>query len=238
MTYSLAALSVTWLLLMFTSPVYCAEPASPPEGSGSDAGCPEEGFQSLFDGKTLEGWTPRDNAGYVVRDGTLVSVEGKSENLYTKREFADFVLRFEFKLTPGANNGVGIRAPRRGSPSYQGMEIQVLDHDHPRYENLKPWQAHGSVYGIVPAKRGYLKPVGEWNSEEIRCEGSQIRVTLNGHDIVDADLEDAARDGTIDGRDHPGLRRDSGHIVLCGHRDEVAFRNIRIKELSRPADSD
>ncbi len=195
----------------------------------------DEGFTPLFDGKSLDGWQGGTD-GYKVEEGCIVSLPKGSRNLATVKEYSDFDLKFEFKLTPGANNGIGIRVPteeegQRIDPAYKGMEIQVLDDASDRYKDIKPWQHHGSVYGIVPAKTGFLKPAGEWNSEEIIVKGKQIKVILNGETIVDADLEKASESGTIDGREHPGLKRDSGHICFCGHGAEVWFRNLRIKEL-------
>ncbi|HZN36696.1 MAG TPA: DUF1080 domain-containing protein [Pirellulaceae bacterium] len=190
----------------------------------------EEGFTPLFDGKTLEGWQGGKD-GYVIKDETIVSQPRGSGNLYTAKEYGDFHLKFEFKLTPGANNGIGIRTPLTGDPAYVGMEIQVLDDTSDRYKGLKDYQHHGSVYGVVPAKTGHLKPAGEWNSEEIILKGKQIKVILNGETIVDADLEKASTPKTIDGKEHPGLKRDKGHICFCGHGAEVAFRNLRIKSL-------
>ncbi|GAB6165699.1 hypothetical protein JCM19992_16990 [Thermostilla marina] len=186
----------------------------------------KDGFVLLFDGKTLDGWIG-DTKGYVVENGAIVCKPGG--NLYTEKEYADFVFRFEFKLTPGANNGIGIRTPTGCDAAYCGMEIQVLDNTSERYKNLQPYQYHGSIYGVVPAKRGFLKPVGEWNEEEIRCDGPHITVTLNGTVIVDADISKITE--TMDHRDHPGLHRKSGHIGFLGHGSRVEFRNIRIKEL-------
>lgn len=188
----------------------------------------EAGFVSLFDGKTLDGWIG-DTKGYVVEDGLLVCKPGG--NLYTEKEYADFIFRFDFKLTPGANNGVGIRTPSDCNAAYCAMEIQILDNTAKQYEHLQPYQYHGSIYGVVPAKRGFLKPVGEWNTEEIRCQGSRVTITLNGTVIVDADL--AEIDEPMDHRDHPGLHREKGHIGFLGHGTRVEFRNIRIKELPR-----
>jgi hypothetical protein len=185
-----------------------------------------EGFVSLFDGKTLKGWRG-DVKGYAVVDGTMVCKPGG--NLFTEKQYANFVLRFEFKLPPGGNNGVGIRTPAEGNPAYVGMEIQILDDGHEKYKDIHPWQAHGSIYGVVPAKRGFLKPVGQWNQEEIRAEGGRIRVTLNGTVILDADISKIEK--TADGHEHPGLHNARGHIGWLGHGDPVAFRNVRIKEL-------
>ncbi len=194
---------------------------------------PEEaadGYVLLFNGKNLDGWQGSVN-GYAAEDGLLRCKAKGGGDLYTQDEYADFSLRFEFKLTPGANNGIGIRAPRKGNPAFDGMEIQVLDNTAPRYANLKPYQYHGSVYGVVPAKKGHLKPVGEWNQQEIRCQGRQITVILNGETIVDANLDEAATPETLDHRPHPGLKRDTGHIALLGHGHDVYFRNIRVKPL-------
>ncbi|HEY2413656.1 MAG TPA: DUF1080 domain-containing protein [Pirellulaceae bacterium] len=196
----------------------------------------EEGFKPLFDGKTLDGWQ-NGKDGYVIQDECIVSQPKGSGNLATVKEYSDFDLKFEFKLTPGANNGIGIRVPdetpgERLDPAFKGMEIQVLDDSSEKYAGkIKEWQHHGSVYGVVAAKTGFLKPAGEWNHEEIIARGKHITVILNGETIVDADVAKASENGTLDGKAHPGLARDSGHICFCGHGAEVWFRNLRIKEL-------
>jgi hypothetical protein len=168
----------------------------------------------------------------VVKDGTIV-VEPKlgGGNLYTAQEYSDFIMRFEFKLTPGANNGLGIRTPMNVNAAYQGMELQILDNTADKYKNLRDYQFHGSIYGVVPAKRGYLKPVGMWNFQEVIANGKQITVKLNGTTIVDADIDKAGTPKTMDGNDHPGLKRDKGYIAFCGHGDKLAFRSLRIKIL-------
>lgn len=202
--------------------------AATPENE-SVTGKEEEGFVSLFNGTDLTGWTG-DTIGYTAEDGVLVAKP--LGNLYTEAEYGDFVLRFEFKLTAGANNGIGIRVPLTKKASTEGMEIQILDDTAEKYKDLKPYQYHGSIYGIVPAERGHLKPLGEWNEQEIRVEGTKVTVTLNGAVIVDADLA-PYRNGqpTPDDKKHPGLQRDSGHISLAGHSTELFFRNLRIKPL-------
>ena len=191
------------------------------------------GFVSLFNGKNLDGWTG-NKAGYRVENGAIVVHLGEDSsvgNLYTEKEFGNFVLRFQFKLTPGANNGIGIRTPLEGDAAYVGMEIQVLDNTANEYKDLHPYQYHGSVYGVIPAKRGYLKPVGQWNEEEIRADGTKIKITLNGHVIVDGDIASSIANGTMDHKSHPGLGNKKGHIGFLGHGSVVYFRNIHIKTL-------
>ena len=156
---------------------------------------------------------------------------GRSGNLYTEKEYEDFNFRFEFLLTPGANNGLGIRAPLSGDAAYGGVELQILDNTASIYANLKPYQYHGSLYGVAPAERGHLKPVGEWNSQEVIIKGDRYQVILNGTKILDVDAKKATKNGTMDGKDHPGLKRDKGHIGFLGHGSELKFKNIRIKEL-------
>jgi len=191
----------------------------------------EEGFASIFDGQSLKGWQGGTGA-YEVKDGAIVCLkDGKGGNLYTEKEYANFVLRFEFKLTPGANNGIGIRAPREGDAAFVGMEIQVLDNDDPAYKGIQDYQTHGSVYGVLPGKRGFLKKTGEWNTEEILCDGKHVKVILNGETITDGDIEKASTPHTIDKREHPGLKRDKGFICFCGHGAHVEFRTLRVKEL-------
>jgi alpha-L-fucosidase len=190
-----------------------------------------EGFVPLFNGRDLNGWTGNTKC-YLVNNGTIILDPNLGwGNLYTVDEYADFIFRFEFRLTPGANNGLGIRTPMSGDPAYVGMEIQILDDTSPEYSNLSPYQYHGSIYGVVPAKRGHLKPIGEWNSEEVIAKGRQVKVKLNGITIVDANLDKASTPQTMDEHNHPGLKRDRGHIAFCGHPGRVEFRNIRIKIL-------
>jgi hypothetical protein len=193
-----------------------------------------EGFVPLFNGRDLDGWTG-DTRGYAAQDGKIViRPELASGNLYTAKEYVEFALRFEFKLPPAGNNGLGVRAPLEGDAAYAGMELQILDDSSPVYWDLAPHQFHGSVYGIVPARRGFLRPPGEWNAQEVTVQGRRVKVVLNGVTIVDADLDQAAAGGMPDGRGHPGLKRKSGHIGFLGHGSLVEFRNIRLKEKILP----
>lgn len=192
----------------------------------------KEGFRVLFDGTNLNEWTG-NKKDYVVESGNIVLYPSQNfgGNLYTKEQFDNFIFRFEFMLTPGANNGLGIRAPLEGDAAYGGMELQILDNDAPVYKNLQIYQYHGSVYGVIPAKRGYLKPVGEWNYQEVIADGDHIKIILNGTTILDGNIREASKNGTIDKRDHPGLLNKTGHIGFLGHGSLVKFRNIRIKPL-------
>ncbi|MFN0165935.1 MAG: DUF1080 domain-containing protein [Bryobacteraceae bacterium] len=192
----------------------------------------EKGFVPLFNGKNLEGWQlfQGKGPGYIVENGMLVCPANGGGNLFTVNEYANFILRFEFKLEDGSNNGVGIRAPLSGDTAYQGMEIQILDDGSAKYRAwLKPAQFHGSIYDVVPAKQGFKKPTGEWNQEEILASGRKVKVTLNGHVIVDADLDDVKDQAVL--KKHPGLLRTTGHIGFLGHDTRVELRNIRVRVL-------
>lgn len=173
----------------------------------------DQGFISIFDGKTLTGWKG-STKGYVAEDGVLVCLKKGGGNLFTVQEFGDFIFRFEFKLEPGGNNGVSVR----------GHEIQILDDDAPEHKNLKACQYHGSIYCKVPAKRGHTKPAGQWNTEEICCQGSHWKVTVNGTVTVDVDIAKV-----------PGLedlaKRGKGPLGFLGHGTRVEFRNLRVKKL-------
>jgi hypothetical protein len=188
-----------------------------------------EGFQDVFDGKTLDGWAgPIDQ--YEVKDGAIVCKPHKGGTIYTKDEYTDFVARVEYKLPPGGNNGLAIRYPGKGDTAYVGMcEVQVLDDTAKQYEKLDPRQYNGSVYGMVAAQRGFLRPVGEWNFEEVTVRGPHIKVELNGTVIVDADVSKVTQ--YMANSPHPGKDNKSGHFGFAGHSDPVAFRNIQIKKL-------
>lgn len=191
----------------------------------------DDGFVKLFNGNDLSGWTGAVDS-YEVVNGAIRCKQGKGGVLHTSDEYADFVARVEFKLPPGGNNGLAIRYPGQGDTAYVGMcELQVLDNEHPKYAKLDPRQAHGSAYGMAAAYRGYHRPVGEWNYQEVTVKGSQIRVELNGNVILNTDLGPITE--FMANSPHPGKDRAKGYFGFAGHSDPVEFRNVSIKALPR-----
>jgi hypothetical protein len=190
-----------------------------------------KGFEDVFNGKDFTGWAgPIDQ--YEVKDGAIVCKPHKGGTIFTKDEYSDFVARVEYKLPPAGNNGLAIGYPGHGDTAYVGMcEVQVLDDSAKAYEKLDPRQYNGSIYGIVAAHRGYLRPVGEWNFEEVTVKGPTIKVELNGTVIVDADVSKVTQ--YMANSPHPGKDRKTGHFGFAGHNDPVAFRNVRIKRLEQ-----
>ncbi len=190
---------------------------------GSDAG-----FQSIFNGHDFSGWTG-DTENYEIVDGAIVCRKSKGGDVFTKKQYSDFIARLEFRLPAGGNNGIAIRYDGKGRPHLDGIELQVIDSEHPKYAQLDPRQYHGSAYGLAAAHRGYLRPTGEWNFQQITVRGAKIKVELNGFTILDADLSQVkeSKDGALP----PGVKRKSGHFGFAGHNDPVAFRNISIREL-------
>jgi hypothetical protein len=188
----------------------------------------QEGSTPLFDGKTTAGWetvqSPEGN--WFVQDGILVT-KGDGGWLSTAKEYGNYSLGLDFKMSEGSNSGVFLRTPRKGDPAYVGMEIQLLDDDADKYKALKPFQYTGSVYGVIATKRGSLKPHDEWNSMEIRVDGPKIVIKLNGNVIIDGKLDEHPDEV----KTHPGLLRKGGYIGLQSHGGRVEFKNITIKEL-------
>lgn len=192
-----------------------------------------EGFTSIFDGKDFAGWTGGLD-GYEVADGAIRGKKGHGGVLYTEKEYSDFVVRLEFKLPPAGNNGLAIRYPGKGNAAYDGMcELQILDSEHEKYKTLDARQFHGSAYGMIPAVRGYLRDVGEWNFEVVTVKGSHLTVELNGSVILDGDLSQVKE--FMANSPHPGKDTTSGHFGFAGHNDPVEFRHIEIRELTKMA---
>ncbi len=187
-------------------------------------------YVPLFNGKDLTGWK---GEGYVVEDGNIVCTP-KGRALMTEQTFANYVLDFEFLLQPGSNNGLGIHYPGHGDGAYTGMEIQILEDSHPKYKDLKDYQFHGSLYTLAAARRGALKPPGEWNRQRVTVMGPLVKVELNDQLILDASLDELAAKHPK----HEGVKRRSGHIAFLGHGDRVAFRKIHIGELPPAANGD
>lgn len=200
----------------------------------------DEGYKSIFNGTDFTGWAgPVEN--YEIRENAITCKPNKGGWPYYNQELSDFEVKLEFKLPPGGNNGLSIRYPGKGDTAYVGMcELQILDDTDKQYETLDPRQYCCSIYGVVPAHRGYLRPVGEWNFEHVTVKGHAIKVELNGTTVVDADVSHFnPEDGSqfMHNSKHPGLLRDKGFFGFAGHNDPVEFRNIFLKTLdSAPAE--
>ncbi len=231
------------VLLVACAPATLPPPTAEPKVVAVDAAKEKaDGFVPLFDGTTLTGWVG-DTKGYKVESlpnggaensgvAPAIVCQPGGTNLLTKDEYADFEFRFEFLLTPGANNGIALRSPTEGDPAYVGFESQILDNTADQYKGLKIWQYHGSLYGIAPATATALRPVGQWNSETITMRGRLVKIELNGVVIVDINLDTAAPNGkTVSDHKVEGLTRTQGHLGFCGHGDRVAYRNLRVRKL-------
>ena len=192
----------------------------------------EEKWTPLFNGVDFTNWGgagKTEHVGYYVNDGEIHATPA-CRFLTSDREYKHYRFRFEFKLTPGANNGLGIHYPGTGDPAYTGMEIQMLDNTAEKFADLKDWQYHGSLYTLAAAKKGHLKPVGAWNLQEvIVAPDHTVRVLLNGTEILKTDLKKARKAHPK----HQGAKRQQGHLVFCGHKDIISLRNLQIQELTK-----
>lgn len=203
-----------------------------------------KGFEPIFNGKNLDGWAieekgPVKTPGDVmeIKDGTLIWRNGRGGTPYWNQELKDFQVRLAFKLPPGGNNGLAIRYPGKGNTAYDGMtELQIIDENYYGARNqpdkkLDLRQYHGSAYGMVPAARGYLRPIGEWNFQEVTVKGSTLKVELNGTVILDTDLKNVDLTTVMANSKHPGKDRTSGFLGLAGHTDPVQFKDLAVKKL-------
>ena len=218
--------AVVLLSALLAFPAWSADLISGAEGAKARA-VDEAGFVSLFNGRDLTGWA---GSGWAVEDGAMVCHGGFLT--WKQQPFTNFILRFEVKLSPGANNGLNFR-----SRNSSWNEIQILDESHPGYATIHDYQAPGSLYGVVAARRGASKPVGQWNTQEVMADGTHIKVTLNGTVVVDVDLSRLDLNKCLDGNAHLSLRDPSGDLGWLGHLNAeekegpVYLRNIRIKML-------
>jgi hypothetical protein len=191
----------------------------------------QSGFEPVANGRDFAGWSGPTQE-YEIKDGAICCQAGKGGTIFTDKEYADFAARLQFKLPRGGNNGLAIRYPGKGDTAYAGMcELQVLDehYEDATGQKIDPRQVHGSAYGMVGAHRGYQRPIGEWNFEEVTIQGPKIKVELNGTVILDCDLSTVNEFMANSG--HPGKDRTKGHFGFAGHNDPVCFREVQIKQL-------
>lgn len=194
----------------------------------SDEVKPPEGFTALFNGSDLSGWKATGKMDVWKADKGAIAVEkGGGGWLLTEKEFSDFELRLEFKMSKGANSGVALRTPTEGDPAYVGMEIQLID-DEGWPGKLADYQHTGSIYDVVPSSKTNNKPIGEWNSMRIVCVGSKVTIEVNGKTVVDANLEDHKEKK---GAKHPGISRGKGHVGFQSYNTLVEFKNVFIKPM-------
>jgi hypothetical protein len=192
-----------------------------------------EGFEKLFNGKDLSGWTVNKGGkmeAWGAENGVLFVNGSGGGWLMTDKEYGDFELRLEFKLPPKGNSGVALRSAMAGNPAFEaGMEIQLLDDEWHRKHlaDLKVSQLTGSVYSIQGPDRDALKPIGQWNSMRIVAKGKHITIELNGVTTVDVNLDNYKNKA----KEHPGMLHEKGHLGLQSHDGRVEFRNLYVKPL-------
>lgn len=199
----------------------------------------EDDFVPIFNGKDLSGWKVDGGRSDVwgAADGVLFVEGSRGGWLLTEKDYADFELRFEYKMPKLGNSGVALRAPLGADPAYAGMEIQLLDDKTwvERYPALKPVQLTGAIYDVVAPSKDATKPAGEWSTMRIVAQGRKVLVELNGMVIVDANLDDhkdrVKEDTEKKLRAHPGLERMTGRLGFQSHDGRVEFKNVRVKEL-------
>jgi Domain of Unknown Function (DUF1080) len=194
------------------------------------SGQTKNSFVPLFNGKDLDGWEVRsssakDKEAWSAQNGVLVAKPGGGW-IGTTKMYGDFVLKVEWKIFAGGNSGVFLRVPDGKldkSPSYHGLEVQILDDNHPMYKDkLQPYQYCAGLYHFEGPSKKMFKGAGEWNAYEITCKGGKIAVVFNGEKVIDAD---DAKNETL------AKRPRRGFIGLQNHNSGVEFRNIMIKSL-------
>jgi hypothetical protein len=198
-------------------------------------------WQTLFDGSSVGAWVsygkgaPPTQGWSIDGDALHVAAKSGAGDLRTRAEYGDFDLRFEWKVSSGANSGVMYRsAEGEYAPWVTGPEYQVLD-DAEHADGKSPLTAAGSLYAMYSAEGKSCAPVGGWNEARIIARGAHVEHWLNGVRVLEATIgsEDwLARKNACKWKDNAkyGTRR-RGHIVLQDHGDDVWFRNIRIREL-------
>ncbi|QDU39123.1 putative FKBP-type peptidyl-prolyl cis-trans isomerase [Maioricimonas rarisocia] len=191
-------------------------------------------FEMMTNGRDLSGWVVHEGkeASWAYENQVVSCVAPGAGWLRSEQAFSDFILRFEYRLSEGANSGVAVRFPGEGSPSATGIEIQLIDDASKKYRDLQPTQYTGSLYyQVPPAKKGAAYGAGRWNACEISCIGPRIRVTINGQVVNDVWLDQL---GQKESRVRPLAERPPmGYVGLQSHRNRVDFRALRILDLSR-----
>ena len=208
----------------------------------------KEGWKLLFDGTTKQGWhiynNTSDGAAWKVENGTLY-LDPKAKgpqgagggDIVTDEAFENFHLKIEWKLDSAGNSGLIIQAQE--DPKYRwsyvtGPEIQIIDNNaHPDAKNKE--HRAGDLYDLVSATPETVKPIGEWNLQEVVQNNGKLDLFLNGTKVVSTTQWDdnwsklIAESKFKSMADFGKFRK--GKIALQDHGNRVSFRNIMIKSL-------
>ena len=230
-------MKIPFLLLAFALPVLAAPNTLTDEEK-------EAGFVLLFDGKSLDGWRTykqgKAKPEWQVVDGAITLTKRGGGDLITAGTYGDFDFRWEWKISEGGNSGVMWRVAEADGPPYlTGPEYQLLDsfakpgHKYPH--EFPPGNLAGALYGLVPGKPEWSKPVGEWNESRILAQGTKITLYLNGQLTAEVDTTGDAWKAMLAKSKFAKWERfakeASGHLCLQDHGDTVSFRTLRIKVL-------
>jgi hypothetical protein len=217
-----------------------------------------EGWELLFDGKSLSGWRGIGTEGlpeghWVIEDASIKKIAAgdvprqadgqpvQGGDLMTERTYRDFDLRLEWKISPGGNSGIKYNVSEEMSRAYAppeaaiGFEYQILDDERNPDAGNGPTRTTAALYDLTAPEGKILKPVGEYNEARIVFRGNHGEHWLNGVKVLEFELDTphfAELLAASKYRDIPGFAdKRAGHIVLQDHGDAVWFRNIRIREL-------
>ncbi len=197
------------------------------------------GWRLLFDGKTVDAWRGyhKDSvpSGWQVVNGALTRV-AEAGDIITRDQFANFELTLDWKISSGGNSGIMYRVTEEYDYTYKsGPEMQVLD-DAKHADAKSRLTAAGSCYGLYPSPAGIVKPAGEWNHVQILVNGNHVEQWLNGKKVVEYELGSPDWEKRVKQSkfaEWPNFgRAKTGHIALQDHGDWVAYRNIKIREIS------
>lgn len=189
----------------------------------------KDGWKLLFNGQSLNGWTPTGNpVAWVVEDGMIQCRPGGGGWLRTVDQYRDFELFADFKIGKGGNSGLAIRASSTSDPAFTGMELQIYD----TFGQPIALNCCGAVYNAIAPTEQAVKPAGEWNAYHVLIKGDVINVWLNDKHIhVDEKLD--GRGIVHQQQDKCPLqsRVKSGYIAFQDHGNGAYFKNIRIKPI-------
>lgn len=193
---------------------------------------------SLFDGKSLAGWSAaggkEPGPGWKIEDGVLV-LDGVGGNLLSDKEYTNFEFEWEWKIAEAGNNGVKYWVTQVGGKEWLGIEYQMLDDQkHPDSKNGAK-RLTASFYDIqAPAVKTPVNPPGQWNASRIVAKDGKLQHWLNGVLVGEADTTSAdwqAKIAESKFKSKVGFAPGKGRIMLTDHKDKTWFRNLRIKEL-------
>jgi hypothetical protein len=240
---NLKNLAIIIMVFLLAGTAACSKQDQDPHHNQLSKKEKEQGYALLFNGQNLDGWhsylKDQPGSGWSVKNGAIAfnPDSGSGGDLTTDKEYKNYVLELEWKISHGGNSGIIFdvhESPEYDQTYVTGPEMQVLDNENAS-DNVNKKHLAGSLYDLIAAPKSAAKPAGKWNKVKIKLLDGHLTFWLNGEKVVDTQMWNDHWQELVN---HSKFKKwkgfaayKKGHIALQDHGSRVWYRDIKLKKL-------